>query len=373
MHSAAETIAYGLNLFFVGFLALRTGIALLNLLGSNSLKRSAVVHSGLVSVLIPARNEEKTIGKLLNDLVNQDYPELEILVYNDLSDDNTAIIVAEMARKYSHIKLLNGGTLPPNWLGKNYACHQLASQANGKVLLFMDSDVVLNNTAVSDSLYYFHKNKLSLLSVFPKQLMITTGERLVVPLMNWILLSLLPLFLIRRSSNPAFSAANGQWMMFDAAVYRQHHFHEVVKHQPVEDIRIMKIMKSEGLAVRTLVSGGQIACRMYASFDESIQGFVKNVREFFGGSYVLMILFALITTFGFPILLLHGNILLTGLFIGLAILLRLFVSLNGKQNILLNLLLGIPQQISFFYLCLKAIAAGSKKQIQWKGRIIHTS
>ncbi len=110
------------------FTAIQLIVSLANLLTETTLPETLKSHSTLVSVLIPARNEEQNIGSLLEDLVNQDYEHLEIVVYNDQSEDKTAQIVDEYSKRDSRIRMIGSGMLPGGWLGKNFACHSLAGK-----------------------------------------------------------------------------------------------------------------------------------------------------------------------------------------------------------------------------------------------------
>jgi glycosyltransferase involved in cell wall biosynthesis/tetratricopeptide (TPR) repeat protein len=322
----------------------------------------------LVSVLIPARNEGPGIGKLLDSLVRHDYPRLEILVYDDLSTDNTAGTVQEYGRRDHRISLIKGGPLPAGWLGKNHGCHRLAEQAKGDYLLFLDADVEVENGLIINALAHLQKHRLALLSIFPRQRMETPGELAVVPLMNWILVSMLPLPLTRLSSRPSLSAANGQFMLFDADIYRKHLFHEQVRDKRVEDILIFRQIKRIGLRGETLLSNGQVSCRMYSGFREAIQGFSKNVFEFFGGSVLLTLAFMGITVLGFiPVWLSMGPIpaalyLLTG------ILIRLLSSLLSKQALAANLIFAPVQQFSLVLVVFTGLWNRIHRKTTWKGR-----
>src|SRR5690242_8602697 len=106
----------------------------------------------LVSILVPARNEERSIAQCVESLARQDYPCCEILVLDDQSEDQTAAIVEDLARRYPNVRLLHGGELPPNWHGKANACAQVAKAASGEWLLFVDADAVLAPQCVSVTL-----------------------------------------------------------------------------------------------------------------------------------------------------------------------------------------------------------------------------
>lgn len=324
----------------------------------------------LLSVLIPARNEEKKIAKLLDDLVSVEYHPLEIWIYDDCSTDSTKEIVKRYATTYGHIHLWEGTVLPPNWLGKNFACYQLASVAKGKKLLFLDADVRVDKEIIGKSLGYIVKYKLKLLSIFPTQRMPSRGSRLIVPLMNWILLSLLPLPLIRLSEKPSLSAANGQFMLFDADAYHHVQPHYLFRTNQVEDIAILREYKRRKLKSATLLGAGDIRCTMYSGLKEGIEGFSKNVFQFFGGSRLLTLCFALITTFAPFYLFLFNKPIYGWLYLLIIILIRIFVSLASQQSVKQNLLLLVPQQIMFWVVITSAFIKSKYKNLTWKGRNI---
>lgn len=354
----------------VAFLALRTFISLVNLLSRLYLPDQKPLGFPKISVLIPARNEESVIGCLLNSLKMQDYPNLEVIVCNDHSSDNTEEILNRFAgeNKWAHGFL--GEKLAPDWLGKNWACHQLAQKASGQYLIFMDADVVLHPNAISRAVAYFQRNKLVLLSVFPQQKMESLFERMTVPLMNWILQSLLPLILVRKARFASLSAANGQFMMFDAENYRQNQWHSKVRNQNVEDLRLARMIKSEGHKMAILLGNNDIFCRMYRQLDEALLGFSRNVHEYFGGSRIVMFSFWFIIGLGPFIVIFSATPGLFGLFGLLVLANRLFVSVSCKQNVLFSVLSHPLQMIGFTAIVFYNIFRKLKKETTWKERKI---
>jgi glycosyltransferase involved in cell wall biosynthesis len=322
----------------------------------------------MVSVLIPARNEETNIARILKGVQEQSYSNIEVIVYDDVSIDNTAAIVNSFAEKYENIKLLKGEVLPSGWLGKNHACYQLALKAKGDYLLFLDADVEVSKWFVVNALAYVRRKNLILLSMFPRQRMMSCGESLVVPTMNWILLSLLPLRLVSWSKRRSFAAANGQMMMFEANSYRENHWHEKVKSSPVEDIDISRLLKRKRMRMATLLGTDDIACRMYTSYADAINGFTKNVSAFFGGSIVVAILFAVIGTVGPFLVFFSLPFPFTFLYFFSLIGSRIFISKLSEQSALLNVVLWPVQHFAFLHLVVKASYFAKRKQLEWKGR-----
>ena len=197
------------------------------------------------------------------------------------------------------------------------------------------------------------------------------GENATIPIMNYILLTLLPLILVRKIGMTSIAAANGQYMFFDAKNYMNTLPHQVMKSEKVEDIKIDRYYKQKHLKVACLASETDVKCHMYDSYQESVNGFSKNVTTFFGNSILLAILFWLATTLGFiPVLLIYGS---SGLAIYLAavIIIHIMVSVTSGQSIFRNIIYLLLQQISLGLIILKSIQSKLKKEHIWKGRNVY--
>ncbi len=350
---------------------IRMLVALSNLFTMQFPGKKRMEEGPLVSVLIPARNEEENIGNLLDTLLIQKYSPFEIIVYNDSSTDTTGDILQRYGEASKLVRHINGGDLPEGWLGKNHACHRLAESAAGEYLLFLDADVVADSEVLSSAVARMQEKRLALLSVFPYQLKLTRGERVVIPVMNWILLSLLPLFLVRKCRWPSFSAANGQFMMFHASVYKRYRFHELVRMRLAEDIIIARLMKKMRLKIETLAGrDGGVSCRMYRNYDEALNGFAKNVITMFGDSRLFVIFFLSVCLFGWvPVFLGTGW---PGLAAYIFMVLSINVSVAGVsgQNIAGSLLLFPERMVAFVRIVIRAFAIRGKRSYVWKQRSI---
>jgi glycosyltransferase involved in cell wall biosynthesis len=357
--------------FIFGFALIRLIVATVNLIFDPRLKRSYLKEKPFLSVLIPARNEALNISNILNDLTEQDYTNLEIIVFNDNSADNTREIVKQSSAQNSIIKLINSEKLPEEWLGKNYGCHTLSRHAKGDYFLFLDADVRVHNTLIASAIAHLQRNGLGLLSIFPTQQMNSTGEKIIVPVMNMILLSLLPLVLVRISKKPSLSAANGQFMLFDAPVYKKLKPHETTRGNKVEDIAIARYFKKEGVKIDCLTGNTSIRCRMYTGYLDAVNGFSKNLVAFFGNSYLLAILYWLITTFGVFIILFTLPVSYLISYIIITILCRIFISIISHQSIIDNLVYAFLQQLSIGHINCKTLTNHFFKPYKWKGREIN--
>jgi len=354
------------------FLILRFTVTLFNFISNPKLIQSPKKFNDLVSILIPARNEAEDILKLLESLRKQDYQNIEVLVLDDQSDDDTFKVCDHFSKRDSRFSVTKGANLKKGWLGKNYACHQLAQKAKGKYLLFLDADEEVKNGLINSSIYRMQNRKLSLLSLFTNQVTASFGEKAIVPLMHYLLLNLLPLRLVRLTKTVSFSAASGQFMMFDAIVYQQNQWHQQVKNIVVEDIEIMKRVKQNNLNGEALLANGFIYCRMYKSYKEGIEGFSKNLLAGFGGSIVGLLIYLILVVFGPILILIFLNYQLFFFAVTLIIFSRIMISYLSNQNVLMNIFYHILQMISLVIIASLSIRKSLNKSLIWKGRIIQS-
>lgn len=350
------------------FLILRFCVTLFNFISNPKITKVSHRYHDLVSVLIPARDEEKNILTLLQSLKNQDYKDIEVIVLDDHSSDETYNITADFASENPAFKVIKGKELPTGWLGKNFACHQLAQQAKGKYLLFLDADEEVDNGLINSAIYRTKVHRLSLLSLFTNQVMVSFGEKLVVPLMHFMLLNLLPLRLIYLSKNPAFSAASGQFMFFDAEKYHQHQWHQKVKNQVVEDVEIMKCVKQQKLKGEGLLANGLIRCRMYNNYQEAIYGFSKNFLAPFNYSIITFLLYIIFIIGGPVLVALTLPLQLFLMMVSLIVLTRIMISLSSGQNPFYNVLLHPLQMLSLVIVAHLSVRKHLTKNVIWKGR-----
>ena len=195
------------------------GIRLYNLISRNILNKSILKSNELVSILIPMRNEESNVSKCIESILKQTYTNYEIIVYDDESTDKTLELLKTYANKNRKLKIIEGQNKPTDWLGKNWACWNLANEAKGDIFLFIDADVELKEHAIESVLIQIKKDKVHMLSVFPFQTNLTIGEKITVPSFLMFLYSFLPLGMVKIISGPSIAAANGQFMIWQKNAY----------------------------------------------------------------------------------------------------------------------------------------------------------
>jgi chlorobactene glucosyltransferase len=243
-----------------------------------------------VSLLIPARNEERVIGDTVRQLLSQSYAPAEVLVLNDHSEDRTVEVALQAGEGDPRLQVINGAPLPPGWVGKNWACQQLAAGAKGNILVFTDADVIWTPHALERLVGEMALRQSDLQTVWPTQITLTWSERLVVPLMTFVIVGYLPLLAVHHVPWPVFAAAMGQCLAFRRNAYEAVGGHAAVRNSVVEDVAFAKRIKCRGLKLRVADGDRVILCRMYHNWRSVRNGFAKNILAGHGNSVALLIL-----------------------------------------------------------------------------------
>ena len=269
-----------------------------------------VFEGPLVSVLIPARNEEKYIERCINSLQNQLYKNYEILILNDNSTDKTEEIIKRIAAADKRVKVFNGKPLPEDWYGKPFALHQLHQHAKGEVLLFTDADTIHAPTSISWAMSNLIGLKADLVSGYIGQIFKTFGEVLTVPLIFFLTGFAIPLFLNRFVKVFWFSAAIGQYIAVKKEVFDAIGGCHAFKKKTSEDIYMCRSIRKKGYNTRFLSISEHVQCRMYNGYSAAVEGIGKNVFDFLGKNTVLLFFLMIIVFFFlfFPFPLLFINI-----------------------------------------------------------------
>ncbi len=324
----------------------------------------------LVSVCIPARDEAAVIRQTVLMLLAQDHPAFEVIVLDDGSTDNTAATARLAADRDPRLRVINGKPLPGGWLGKNWACQQLAAEARGRILVFTDADVRWNAGALHALTGMMARTDADLLTVWPTQITESWGERLVVPLIAFVILGYLPIPAVQRSSSPALAAANGQCLAFRRKAYDRIGGHMAVRASIIEDIQFARLIKGRGLRLRMADGAGWITCRMYRRWDEVRDGFAKNIIAGYGG----LVPFALGVLFHWLILLVPWGLLVAGaptagaIFIACGISVRLLTAVATRQRALDAVLLPISALLMTI-IAAQALVWHLRGGPRWKGRV----
>jgi hypothetical protein len=240
-----------------------------------------------VSVLLPARDERAHIAAAVQALVDgglDGLADVEVLVLDDGSSDDTARLAALAADGDPRVRVVDGGAQPPppGWLGKPWALHRLAAQSRGAVLVLVDADVEVAPGGVAAAVALLRATGLDLVSPYPSMVAVGPAERLVQPLLTWSWLTLVPLGSAERSTRTSTAVAGGQLLVVDAARYAAAGGHAAVRGEVLEDVALLRAVRRAG-GHGTVVDGSRVAhCRMYASWAEIRDGYGKSLWCAFG-------------------------------------------------------------------------------------------
>jgi glycosyltransferase involved in cell wall biosynthesis len=232
-----------------------------------------------VSVLIPARNEERVIGASLASLLASRGVEIEIVVLDDASTDRTSEIVRSFAEKDARVRLRTSAPLPSGWNGKQHACYALAQAARSDVLCFLDADVRLAPEALASMNAFLRRSGSDLVSGFPHQETETPLECLLLPLIHFVLLSYLPLAGMRALPAPRFAVGCGQFLMARRDAYRKSGGHAEIRTTMHDGLLLPHLFRRNGLRTDIADLTHLATCRMYHNASEVWRGLAKNATE----------------------------------------------------------------------------------------------
>jgi chlorobactene glucosyltransferase len=372
-------LTHGLIIGFIVFQCVVLIIILTNILILHRRWSNVQAH-GLpsVSILVPARNEEKCIEGCIQSLLELDYPAFEVIALDDQSSDGTLSILEHIATAQPKMKVLKGTPTPEGMSGKNWACTQLADQSHGDLLLFTDADTLFTPDSLRLIVTHMLNQQADLLTGFPRQLVETWGERLLVPFFSWAVVCFIPLWLAYQLRVPLLSSAVGQMLIFRRDAYERIGGHAKLGTVIVEDLALARRIKAAGLRWRVMRVTDLISCRMYPGSREAFDGFTKNLFAFFDFH-----LFAFLFVFIWLAMLFLEPLFVTAAHIlGLApnaVLSELVVCIGLSLLIWVipYLELGVPIRLGFIYpitiLANEAAAFQSLRlsltgRLAWKGR-----
>jgi hypothetical protein len=232
-----------------------------------------------LSVLIPARNEERDIDAAVQAVLASRGVELEVLVLDDHSEDATADIVAAIAERDSRVRLLRGQPLPAGWCGKQFACSLLAQVARHPLFVFVDADVRLAPDGLARMAAFLDESQADLASGIPLQETGTLVEKLVIPLNHFVLLCFLPFARMRRSRHVAYAAGCGQLFMARRFAYETAGGHSAIRASLHDGITLPRAFRAAGFRTDLCDLTEIASCRMYRSAGDVWRGLTKNATE----------------------------------------------------------------------------------------------
>ena len=228
-----------------------------------------------LSVVIAAKDEQANIGRCVRTLLEQDYPDFEVIVVNDRSTDETAEIVQRLAEEDRRLRLINVGELPPGWCGKNHAMHVGVGQARGQYICMMDADCrQTSRHSLRAAVAYALDSGTDLLSVLPNLELVGFWENVVQPVCGGIMMIWFSPEKVNDPARPQ-AYANGAFMLMRRAAYDAIGGHQAVRDKVNEDMHLAARVKAAGLKLRVVRNRGLYLVRMYTSLRDIVQGWSR--------------------------------------------------------------------------------------------------
>jgi glycosyltransferase involved in cell wall biosynthesis len=233
------------------------------------------VPSPRVSVIIPARNEQRRIREALQSILHQDYPNAECIVINDRSTDHTGAILAEMARQDARLRVITISELPSGWMGKNYALYRGAEIATGELILFADADVIMDRTVLARAVTYLSERQLQHLAVLPEIRMPGVLLGMFTSAFG-IFFSLYARPWKAKDPKSKRFVGIGAFNLVSAQAYRAAGTHKAIAMRPDDDLKLGKLLKKQGYRQELMFGGGMMHVEWYSSVRELVDGLMKN-------------------------------------------------------------------------------------------------
>ena len=232
----------------------------------------------LLSVIIPARNEARNIARCLSGALGATYRDIEVIVVNDHSDDDTGTIARDIAVRDRRVRVIEPPPLPNGWFGKQWACENGAMAASGSFLLFLDADTLPGPELFALAVNAMRERRLGFLSVVGRQEMKSFWERVVQPhIFALIALRFGGTGEVNASRRVEDKISNGQCIFMTRMAYERIGGHASVRAKPAEDLALAQQAFIEGIAPEMIIGMDHLATRMYRSLREIIDGWTKNI------------------------------------------------------------------------------------------------
>jgi len=312
------------------------------------------------------RNESENVTGLIEMLKNQIYGgDYHFYLLDDNSTDDTYALLEKTIGSDLRFTLLNGSELPPGWIGKTWALEQLFQTSKEEIIITLDADVRITSDALSRAVNTLDAYGLDFLSIYPRQIVTSFGQRMVQPLLQWSWLSTLILRITMRFANPAFAVANGQFFIVRRSALSGY---QEVSNKVLDDMELARALLKKGHK-GSVINGGDIAqCHMYSSFAELRAGYAKSLWKAFGsiGGTIFAIAFILASGVVPIILILMGS--LWGWIAFELIVLSRIISASLSNGKVFDSLMHPISSILLVYLII--YSWGVRKSVQWKGRTL---
>jgi GT2 family glycosyltransferase len=368
---AIVIILESITFLSVGILVILTLLSIFNGITAIRMEKAPLRQSNKkVSLLIPVRNEAANVQKICESISKCTTQNKEVVFLDDQSTDKTLSLLEEERKKNPAIQIVSGKPLPKRWVGKSWACYQLAQVASGEVFLFCDADVAMSSQAIERTLSWMEEKNLDSISALPLQEMKSWQELAIIPLvMQLSIFALVPLRLIPVSRRPSLVVANGQWLAMTRKAYFAVGGHESVANSLLEDMELGRKLVAQGFTLLPILATKDLRVRMYSQASALREGFTKNLFLLCGGRVwsALAVGCLMIVSLLWPLIAVGMGLKGAVLSLGLLIVLRLIVGFCflAPWNCILLHPLGVLGVAHLLFCSVKAHVQG---KVFWRGR-----
>ena len=319
-----------------------------------------------LAIHIPLRNESENVLELIEMLKNQSYEgEHHFYILDDNSTDDTYSLLSNAINEDNRFSVIRGSEPPAGWIGKTWALEQLFGVSKEEIIISLDADVRITSEALSRAVSTLDAHALDFLSIYPRQVVTSFGQRMIQPLLQWSWLSTLILRMTMRTTNPAFAVANGQFFMVRRSAIAGY---KEVAHQVLDDMELARVLLRNGHK-GSVINGGEIAqCHMYSSFVELRAGYAKSLWKAFGSMAGTIVAIAFIFASGIAPMILIAMGSAWGWIAFELIVLSRIISASVSNGKIIDSLLHPISSLILIYLIIYSWSA--RKSVQWKGRTL---
>jgi chlorobactene glucosyltransferase len=327
----------------------------------------------LLSIIVPARNEERSIERTVRSLLAQSYTPLEVVVVNDRSTDATAAILARIAAHDPRLVVVTGEEPEPGWLGKPWALAEGSRRARGEMLLFVDADVTYARDAAAAAVAYLERSSAAMISLFPHFEMRGFWENLTMPALALTAFTYLPVWFGNRTTIARLAIGGGPGNLVRRSDYEAVGGHDALRDAVVDDVALARLLRRSGRSTELVRADDLVSLRMYHGLGEVVDGFTKNCFVAMGGSYgiALVLMTAMVIFHLLPYAFLFIPLLrLPALATVAVISLTRAVLFRSFRYRLDNALLMHPVMVVVWaWIFLRSVwFTGIRREVRWRGR-----
>ncbi|HEY2092101.1 MAG TPA: glycosyltransferase family 2 protein [Thermoanaerobaculia bacterium] len=341
---------------------------ILNLLLERPLHPSDRTSGPFVSVIIPARNEERSIGDTVAAMLAQTYRDIELIVIDDQSTDRTPQILASF--NDSRLTVIQGEETPAGWLGKPWALEQGSGRARGQLLLFVDADIHYEPKAIASMVDALEASRASMLAVLPHIEMCTLGEQISMMMLPFIVWAGIPFWLGNRWNAVGLALGGGVGNFVRRGDYDAIGGHESLHNAVVDDIGLARQFRARGFRTTHVITDDLVSARIYHGLREVVFGFEKNMFAVLGSVWaacVMAVLMIGVHLMPFALALLGRPISIA--IVAICTLIRLMIAIRGRYSLLNAIFLHVPMVLVWFYILIQSTwMTVRRREIHWRGR-----